>query len=194
MAARPLPRLTRRHREATPTRRQPSIVTERKQLATTTKATAVPWPEITLRTMPQATVETTTAKPSRTDAPSRRRPVTTSQPPPRPARNGHAVEASPATLIPREWAARPITTKTSTAAMSAATLAERIRRKLVQAGPLPQPAASGQLSAGGVLRGRIGPGDLAIGELFRLTLRASPPRRANRQLLVPLRHQLRALR
>ena len=172
----------------------PIMAAPRKHVATRTKDTAVPWPEFALRAMPSATVEIKTIRhPGQT---LRRTGVRTLRASRQRGPRGMATRStvSPATLIPWEWTTRPIPTKTRTATASAATLAERIRRKANASRPDPAAACSGQLSARGVGRRGIGSFDLAIGELFRLTLWASPQRRANRQLLVCLRCQLRALR
>ncbi len=137
---RPPPKLMRRDRRAAPRRRHPIMAAPKKPVATRTKATAVPWPEITLKAMPSATVESKTTRPPKTDAPSRRRPDAARQPAIKPKRNGYALDASPVTLIPWEWTARPIPTKTRTATASAATAGERIRRKAN--GNRPDPAAA----------------------------------------------------
>ncbi len=81
-------------------------------------ATAVPWPATTRSTIPTATVPSQAAIPDGTRAAGRRQTRATSQPTPRPARNGHAVPATPGTLSPSWWLARPMTTNTSTEATS----------------------------------------------------------------------------
>ena len=80
--------------------------------------TAVPWPATTRSTMPTATVPSQAASPDGTRAIGRRQARATSQPTPSPARNGQAVLATPGTLSPWLWLARPMTTNTSTEATS----------------------------------------------------------------------------
>jgi hypothetical protein len=80
--------------------------------------TAVPWPDTTRSTMPNATVHSQAEIPagqSLAGARSRRRPPhATTQPITRPDRNGQVVEVMPASSSPLEWLARPIITKAST--------------------------------------------------------------------------------
>jgi hypothetical protein len=58
-------------------------------------ATAVPWPDTTRRIMPSVTVHSHTAIPAGRTASGRRHARDSSQPAPRPHRNGHDVEAIP---------------------------------------------------------------------------------------------------
>ena len=92
------------------------------------KAAAVPWPETTRAIMPIATVDSQTTRPTGRIASGRRQALDASQPMPRPARKGQAVDAIPARLSPLVWLARPMITKISTQAMSSttATRAERM--------------------------------------------------------------------
>jgi hypothetical protein len=94
-------------------------------------AGAVPCPDITRNSMPSATAPShapTPAGHSRNGCNGRpARPAVASQPPASPARNGHAVEATP--IRPSPWLARPMITNASTQATSRTTAshAERIR-------------------------------------------------------------------
>jgi hypothetical protein len=81
-------------------------------------ATAVPWPATTRTIMPSATVQSQMARPAGRIASGRRHARAASQPTPSPARNGHAVEAMPASVSPLAWLARPMITNTSTQATS----------------------------------------------------------------------------
>jgi hypothetical protein len=83
--------------------------------------TAVPWPDTTRSTMPNATVHSQAETPaghSRVAAGARRTSPgiarAAAQPITRPVRNGQVVEAMPASSSPLEWLARPIVTKAST--------------------------------------------------------------------------------
>ena len=81
-------------------------------------ATAVPCPDTTRSTMPSATVHSQAAIPAVGSASGRRHARAASHPAPRPHRNGHAVDAIPATDSPLAWLSRPMITKTSTHATS----------------------------------------------------------------------------
>jgi len=100
--------------------RQPSRNRPRKARATSTNANAVPCPDTTRSIMPSATVPSHAPIPARARPSGRCQARVTSQPAARPARNGHAVDATPATLSPLVWLARPMTTNSSTQATSAA--------------------------------------------------------------------------
>jgi hypothetical protein len=84
-------------------------------------AAAVPCPDSTRSTMPPATVPSHAPTPAGTSPSGRRHPRTASQPAASPVRNGHAVEAMPATLSPLVWLARPMITNISTQAQSRTT-------------------------------------------------------------------------
>jgi hypothetical protein len=78
--------------------------------------------EVTLRnSIPTAIVHTHTAMPVGTIARGRRQPRLASQPTTAPTRNGHAVCATPDTVIPSAWLRRPIAQNTITHPASAAT-------------------------------------------------------------------------
>jgi hypothetical protein len=91
-------------------------------------ATAVPWPETTRRTMPSATVHSQTTSPAGRSVSGRRQARDAAQPTARPQRNGHEVDAMPASDSPLVWLARPMATKISTQQTSSttATLADRM--------------------------------------------------------------------
>ena len=94
-------------------------------------AGAVPCPDTTRNSMPSATVPSHAPTPAGHSPNGRHarpaRAAVASQPPASPARNGHAVDATP--VRPSPWLARPMTTNTSTQATSRTTAsrAERIR-------------------------------------------------------------------
>jgi hypothetical protein len=85
--------------------------------------TAVPWPETTRSTMPNATVHSHAPVPAGNSAPGRRQARQASQPIPSPARNGHEVEAIPETASPSAWLARPMITNIRTLHISSAAAA-----------------------------------------------------------------------
>ncbi len=62
--------------------------------------TAVPWPETTRKTMPSVTVHSQTTIPAGPIARGRRQARDTAQPAASPHRNGHAVDAIPASASP----------------------------------------------------------------------------------------------
>jgi hypothetical protein len=109
------------------------------------KAAAVPWPEMTRRIMPIATVDSQTTSPVGRIASGRRQARDASQPTPRPDRKGQEVDARPARLSPLAWLARPMITKMSTQATSSTT-ATRAERMGVSYGLrlTPTPAAESQ--------------------------------------------------
>ena len=80
--------------------------------------------------MPAATVPSQAASPDGTSAIGRRHTWATSQPAPNPARNGQAVLATPGTVSPSWWLARPMTTNTSTEATSSTAARTANREKL----------------------------------------------------------------
>lgn len=88
--------------------------------ATTTKLGATPTELAFRNTMPRATVHTQTITPVGATLVGRRQPRATNHPTRVPARNGHAVVATPLTLIPSAWLRRPTAQKISTATTSVA--------------------------------------------------------------------------
>ena len=102
------------------TARHPSTNTAFTDAVTTTKPTGVP-AEVALRSsMPTTTVHSQTTTPVGTTAVGRRQPRDTSQPIVVPARNGHAVVATPETVSPSSWLRRPTAQNASTATTSMA--------------------------------------------------------------------------
>jgi hypothetical protein len=95
-------------------------------------AAAVPCPATTRSTIPNTTVLSHTAIPAGRSASGRRQARDKSQPAASPQRNGHDVEATPPSVSPLSWLARPMTTKTSTqqTSSSTASLAERMQVRL----------------------------------------------------------------
>jgi Isochorismatase family len=81
------------------TSRQPSKNNPRNPSATPTNAAAVPCPATTRRTMPSPAAPSHAPRPAGASATGRRQARTAAQPRSSPARNGHAVEATP--LSPR---------------------------------------------------------------------------------------------
>ena len=92
-------------------------------------ANAVPCPDTTRNTMPRATAPSHAPAPAGQSPSGRRQARAASQPPASPARNGHAVDATPARLSPLVWLARPMITNTSTQQQSRITAnrTERMR-------------------------------------------------------------------
>jgi len=82
------------------------------------KSNAVPWPAITRRIIPNATVVSQTSTPAPSEAPFWRRTSTMSQPIASPTAKGHVVETMPERLSPWWWLARPMATKSTTTRMS----------------------------------------------------------------------------
>ena len=74
----------------------------------------MPCPDTTRSTMPRATVPSHAPTPAGKIPNDRRQARAASQPPASPARNGQAVEATPARLSPFAWLARPMITNNST--------------------------------------------------------------------------------
>ena len=97
-----------------------------------TNETAVPWPATTRSTMPTATVPSQAASPDGTRTAGRRQTRATSHPTPSPARNGQAVLATPGTVSPWLWLARPMTTNTSTEATSSTAARMEMRADLTR--------------------------------------------------------------
>src|SRR5262249_12610122 len=117
-------RLARRDRRAgyrPATSRQPSRKRPRKTAETAMNAASVPGPDTARSSWPSATVASHTPTPVGPRAAGRRQARVAASPTARPARNGHAVLATPARLSPSWWLARPITTKASTQSTSAST-------------------------------------------------------------------------
>jgi ureidoacrylate peracid hydrolase len=106
--------------------RHPSRNRPRKASATSTKANAVPCPDTTRSTMPTVTVPSHALTPAGARPSGRRHARAASQPSARPARKGHAVEATPAMLSPLAWLARPMTTNSSTQTASNAAASQAV--------------------------------------------------------------------
>ena len=81
------------------TNRQPSRNNPRNASATPTNATAVPCPATTRNTMPSPAAPSHAPRPAGDSAKGRRQARVASHPPHSPAKNGHAVDATP--LSPR---------------------------------------------------------------------------------------------
>jgi hypothetical protein len=79
--------------------RQPSRNNPRKASATPTNAAAVPWPATTRSAMPSPAAPSHAPRPAGDTAKGRRQARVASHPTPSPAKNGHAVDATP--LSPR---------------------------------------------------------------------------------------------
>src|SRR6185312_7200570 len=108
-----------RRRVRAATARHPSSSAAVTVEATITKVTATP-AELALRnTIPTAIVHTHTAIPVGAIASGRRHPRLTCQPMTAPARNGHAVSATPDTVTPSAWLRRPMAQNAITQTASA---------------------------------------------------------------------------
>ncbi len=99
--------------------RQPSSRMAVTSEATTTKLSAVP-SEVALRnSIPTTTVHSQTISPVGASVVGRRQPRAATHPTAVPARNGHAVSATPARVMPSAWLRLPIVQNTSTHTTSA---------------------------------------------------------------------------
>lgn len=87
--------------------------------ATTMKLTATPWDVALRNNIPTTTVLIQTASPVGTRASGRRQARDATQPTAVPVRNGHAVCATPARVMPSAWLRRPIAQNTATHTTSA---------------------------------------------------------------------------
>lgn len=94
--------------------RQPNNSTAVTEAATTTKLAATP-ADVSLRnTMPTTTVDNHTTTPVGITAVGRRQPRDATHPTTVPVRKGHAVVATPVTVMPSSWLRRPRAQNTST--------------------------------------------------------------------------------
>jgi len=108
--------------------RQPSSSTAVTDDATTTKLAAT-LAELALRNnMPTTTVHSQTTSPVGTTAVGRCQPRAANHPTTVPVRNGQAVVATPAMVIPSAWLRRPTAQNTKTAATSAKRYASHASR------------------------------------------------------------------